>query len=219
MSTRTLLCGHFNGRAGRCGAQILQKKSRNTGDTRVWRWPEEIHICEFFSGHLRSKKSLFPQWEPVFFAKSARNLLEKWHFWCRVGPLQLLLSESPEIPIKIVFWRGWDLEAKPFSLSFDECYVWGFVPSWPGHLRDPWKTSKFLQREAFFGKMCPKPARKVHFWLNSPSCPGSTPSISPVGSRFGKSVPNNLDRQELLKTYRGGKHRGGEGSETFLARK
>ena len=116
--------------------------------------------------------------------KNARNLLEKWHLWCRVGPLELLFSESPEIPIKIVFWRGWELEA-PSSLSVDECFVWSLVTSSPGHPQDPWKASNFPSGKRLFENKCPKPARKMHFSSHLSSFPGSTPSISP--SKFGKN--------------------------------
>ena len=46
------------------------QKNRETRGTRVFGGdPKKFHICEIFSGHLRSKKSLFPQWEPVFSQK------------------------------------------------------------------------------------------------------------------------------------------------------
>ena len=73
-------------RAGRCGAQILPKKSRNTGDTRVWRWAIWNSHLWIFPGHLRSKKSLFPQWEPVFSEKCPKPtrkktfLMSSWPF-------------------------------------------------------------------------------------------------------------------------------------------
>ena len=77
LSDNFLIICYFKKRAGRCGAQIVQKK-RQTRATRVFGGEQsEIHMCEFLLGNLNSKKSLFPQWEPVFYPKNARNLLEK----------------------------------------------------------------------------------------------------------------------------------------------
>ena len=51
------------------GANFAKKIAKHGGHACLEVSESEIHICEFLSGHLRSKKSLFPQWEPVFFQK------------------------------------------------------------------------------------------------------------------------------------------------------
>ena len=79
------------------GCKFLPRETRETWGTRTFGGGQtEIHMCEFSAGPPQNQ---------------------------RVIVSLFLLLESPEIHIKIVFWRGAELEAKPVSPSFDECFM------------------------------------------------------------------------------------------------
>ena len=174
-------------RAGRCGAQFLPKKSRNTGDTRVWRWAIWNSHLWIFPGHLRSKKSLFPQWEPVFPQKCPKPT-RKMTFLMSSWPFVALVLRIPwntyknSVLERVRLWKQSPLVWALMNASFGFLWLLDQAIS-----KTPEKHQNFPSGKHFLERMCPKPARKVHFGPHLPSFQGSTPSKSPVGSKFGKN--------------------------------
>ena len=69
------------------GANFAKKIAKHGGHACLEVTRKNFTFVNFFRATSEAKSHYFPSGSLLFFPKSARNLLEKWHFWCQVGPL------------------------------------------------------------------------------------------------------------------------------------